>query len=646
MNHALRKTLGDHVEQRGSLVDHERLRFDFSHDKSLSADEVERIERIVNELIVANVGVQAITTPLADAKQIKGVRAAFGEKYPDPVRVVAVSEGDVAALNALDASVEFCGGTHAFRTGDIGFFKIIAEESLSKGIRRITAVTGVAASGYVRHLEGVTREIAKQLSVPIDDAPKRIAAMQDEIKTLKKKLASGSAGPSLAGAASKAAELMTTAIVSGATTIVVARIDGASSDYLAEVMDAVKAASPSFALLLASVEEEEKITFLASVSADVIPRGLKAGDWIRDVAKATGGGAAASRTSRRRAARSRRSSMRRSRPRATSRRQNSRDEQNTPTAVRSDRTLDDGDREPRALGETHARPLDLPDDHARGFLAHGEATTLPTTPPTTSPATRHATSRRSTSHPTTRLAGFPTPSDLFKQMAAAKAETKAKAQVAVIDVSGGFDERAAAPSLSLLGGGSNPTFRDLVERIQRSGDDASVRAVLFTTGEGTSMNLAQVQELRGEIAKLRKTKRIFVYGDAYDTQSYLLASAATDVCMLGAGEIFIPGISIETQFYKGVLDKFGVKADYVQIGEFKGAEEPYTRSEPSPELRGELDRLTKSLMDQVVDGIGESRNLSAEKVRALIDEAMLPPSGRSRRGWSITLSISTGFAIC
>ena len=204
MNHALRKTLGDHVEQRGSLVDNERLRFDFSHDKLLTADEIERIERIVNELIVENVGVQSVTMPLADAKRIKGVRAAFGEKYPDPVRVVAISDGDVATLDAVDCSVEFCGGTHAVRTGDIGFFKVVAEESLSKGIRRITAVTGVAASGYVRHLEQVTKQIALSLSVPLDEVPKRIAAMQDEIKTLKKKLASGGGASTLAPPAEQA----------------------------------------------------------------------------------------------------------------------------------------------------------------------------------------------------------------------------------------------------------------------------------------------------------------------------------------------------------------------------------------------------------------------------------------------------------
>ena len=291
MNHALRTTLGAHVEQRGSLVDNERLRFDFSHDRGVTADELDRIERIVNELITSNVGVQAVTMPLAQAKQIKGVRAAFGEKYPDPVRVIAIADGDVATLDAVDCSVEFCGGTHALRTGDIGFFKVVSEESLSKGIRRITAVTGITASGYVRHLESVTKQIAQQLSVPIDDASKRIAAMQDEIKTLKKKLATGGAGASpLVPAAEKARELVANAVQNAGASVVVARIDGASADYLLSLYDEVKKASPAFALLVGSVEDEAKIGFLAACSDDVIQRGLKAGDWIRDVAKQTGGG--------------------------------------------------------------------------------------------------------------------------------------------------------------------------------------------------------------------------------------------------------------------------------------------------------------------------------------------------------------------
>lgn len=259
---------------------------------------------------------------------------------------------------------------------------------------------------------------------------------------------------------------------------------------------------------------------------------------------------------------------------------------------------------------------------------------LPASQPTTAATSRPATTRASTSPSTTRVAAkkFPTPAELFKQMADAKAATAAKLQVAAIDLAGPFDERADA-GFNPFSGGRSQSFRTLVERIRAARDDDKIRAVLFTLGEGTGLNLAQVQEIREELASLRKAqKRVFAYGDTFDTQSYLVASAATDVCMLQAGEIFIPGISIESMFFKGILDKVGVKADYVQIGEFKGAEEPYTRSEPSPELKGELERLAANMMSQIVDGVSRSRNLTGDKVRKLVDEAMLPAARAKQAG--------------
>ncbi|HQY87154.1 MAG TPA: alanine--tRNA ligase [Tepidisphaeraceae bacterium] len=287
MNHAMRRVLGEHVEQRGSLVDSEKLRFDFSHDKALSAEEIEKIERIVNEAITHNIGVKAETIPLEQAKKIKGVRAVFGEKYPDPVRVVCVSEKTINELDATESSVEFCGGTHVTRTGDIGFFKITAEESLSKGIRRITAVTGIASSNYVRQLELITRQIAQNLSTTIEEAPRRIEALQAEIKQLKKKLASGGSG--LPSPAQKSEELLKGALDASGAKVVIARIDGATSDYLMSLMDSIRKHAPSHALMLAGVEDE-KINFLSAVSDDLIKKGLKAGDWIREVAKVAGGG--------------------------------------------------------------------------------------------------------------------------------------------------------------------------------------------------------------------------------------------------------------------------------------------------------------------------------------------------------------------
>lgn len=240
---------------------------------------------------------------------------------------------------------------------------------------------------------------------------------------------------------------------------------------------------------------------------------------------------------------------------------------------------------------------------------------------------------QSTTKPTTRRAlvdrdgkAIPSPRDLIAKMRDEKAKEEAKPQVALIDVSAGFPERGAAPAaLSLLGGGGGgETFRELIERFQAARKDKQVKAVLVTMNQGTGLNMAQIQELRAEFDALRKAdKRVFAYADTYDTSSYLLASAASDVCMLEAGEIFMPGIGIESMFYKGTLDKVGVKADYVQIGEYKGAEEPYTRDGPSEELTAEMERLTKNLMDEVVNGISAGRGISAAQTRKLMDGVLV-----------------------
>jgi alanyl-tRNA synthetase len=141
LNWALRHVLGNHVEQKGSLVDADKTRFDFSHDKPLAHEEITEIESLVNERILGDLPVTPVTRPLAEAKKIPGVRAVFGEKYPDPVRVLLIG-AERPEQATPEHSVEFCGGTHLTRTGQAGFFKIISQEGVAKGVRRITAVTG------------------------------------------------------------------------------------------------------------------------------------------------------------------------------------------------------------------------------------------------------------------------------------------------------------------------------------------------------------------------------------------------------------------------------------------------------------------------------------------------------------------------
>ena len=291
MNMALRRVLGDHIEQRGSLVDADKLRFDFTHDKAVSLVEQLQVERIVNERIYGNLPVSTTTMPLGQAKQLPGVRAVFGEKYPDPVRVVAIGTDDPRREATVDMSIEFCGGTHLRHTGQAGFFKIVAEESVSKGVRRLTAVTGRAAVEHVQRLDGLLRDVQQSLASSAEDAPKRIAALRDEIGALKKKLASGAAPAPKIDPGAIAAKLLDSAPALGAGKLVVAELAGATDDQLRSTMDSLRAQSKSYGILLATGNvDEAKVTIVAAVSDDLVSKGLKAGDWVREVAKITGGG--------------------------------------------------------------------------------------------------------------------------------------------------------------------------------------------------------------------------------------------------------------------------------------------------------------------------------------------------------------------
>jgi protease-4 len=140
--------------------------------------------------------------------------------------------------------------------------------------------------------------------------------------------------------------------------------------------------------------------------------------------------------------------------------------------------------------------------------------------------------------------------------------------------------------------------------------------------------------LRNAVADLRRAgKRIFVYADVYDTSTYVVASAATNICMLPAGEMMMPGIGIETMFYRGTMDKVGITPDFIQIGEFKGAEEPYTRTKPSDELRGEMNKLVDAMFTHIVDGVADARGLSRDTIRRAIDDTMVSGEQAKDRGF-------------
>jgi protease-4 len=240
-------------------------------------------------------------------------------------------------------------------------------------------------------------------------------------------------------------------------------------------------------------------------------------------------------------------------------------------------------------------------------------TTKPVAPAKKSPATTTAS---------TDSEHFPTPAELMAKINAKKSEVDKLLKVAHFDLTSPLLEKT--PEFTLFGDSQMITIQNLIDRLHRARDDKGLRAVLVTFSADTGFNLAQAGEIRSALDELRKAgKRTFAYADGYDTATYLAASGATDVCLLQGGEIMIPGVGIETMFTKGLMDKVGVKADYVQIGEYKGADEQYTRTEPSPESRGELNKVVESLYGVIVDTIARNRNISKSSVKQIIDDCIL-----------------------
>jgi alanyl-tRNA synthetase len=284
MNLALREVLGDHVEQKGSLVDAEKTRFDFSHDKPLSAEEIRQVEEIVNTQILRDLPVTATTMPLAEAKKIPGVRAVFGEKYPDPVRVVLIGAekpGDATP----QMSVEFCGGTHLSRTSQAGLFKIVSQENVAKGVRRVTAVTGRRAVDYVEEMADVLGDLTGRFNCSVAELPKRIESLQEEVKKLQKQLQKGGA-TDLASAADKL--LADAKDVKGAK-LIVGELPGAPIDAMRTQVDRLRQKAGSSLIVLGWKNEDGTGGLAVGVSEDLVKKGIKSNDVIKPVAELIGG---------------------------------------------------------------------------------------------------------------------------------------------------------------------------------------------------------------------------------------------------------------------------------------------------------------------------------------------------------------------
>jgi alanyl-tRNA synthetase len=283
LNWALRKVLGDHVEQRGSLVDAEKTRFDFTHDKPLSAEEIADVERLVNEKIYLDLPVTPVTMPLAEAKKLPGVRAVFGEKYPDPVRVLLIGPQKPEEATLQD-SIEFCGGTHLHHTGQAGFFKIVAQELVGKGVRRVVAVTGREAVATVQRLSAVVDELASRFNCAPEDVPRRVEALQEEVKKLQTQLRKGAASD-LAGAGDR---LLAGAIDAGGAKIIVGELPAVPIEQMRQQLDRLREKAKSVVAVIGWADEG-KVGLLSLVTDDLGKKGLHAGKLIGEVAKVVGG---------------------------------------------------------------------------------------------------------------------------------------------------------------------------------------------------------------------------------------------------------------------------------------------------------------------------------------------------------------------
>ncbi|WP_409307064.1 alanine--tRNA ligase [Pseudomonas putida] len=273
LHEALRQVLGEHVQQKGSLVDSQRLRFDFSHFEAVKPEQIKQLEDIVNREIRKNTPVETELTDIETAKA-KGAMALFGEKYGDTVRVLSMGG---------DFSVELCGGIHAKRTGDISLFKIISEGGVASGVRRIEAVTGAAALAYLNAAEEQVKEAAQLVKGNRDNLIDKLSAVLERNRQLEKQLeqlqakAASAAGDDLSNAAVE---------VKGAK-VLAARLDGQDGKALLALVDQLKNKLGHAVILLGS-EHEGKVVLVAGVTKDLSSQ-LKAGDLMKQAAAAVGG---------------------------------------------------------------------------------------------------------------------------------------------------------------------------------------------------------------------------------------------------------------------------------------------------------------------------------------------------------------------
>jgi alanyl-tRNA synthetase len=282
LHEALRQVLGDHVAQKGSLVAPDRLRFDFSHPKPMSPAEIERVEDLANDAVLANAPVTTRLMGVDDAIA-SGARALFGEKYGDEVRVVAMGE---SGGNAMGWSVELCGGTHVRRTGDIGLISVVGESGVAAGVRRLEALTGTAARKSANHLAQLAKAAATELKAPLEDMPGRLAQVLEErrkvereLSEAKKKLAMGG------GARSDGADGVR---MVGDVKLLARAVSGVDIKDLKSLADEGKKQLGSGVVALVATSEDGKASIVVGVTPDLVTR-FSAVDLVRTASAVLGG---------------------------------------------------------------------------------------------------------------------------------------------------------------------------------------------------------------------------------------------------------------------------------------------------------------------------------------------------------------------
>jgi alanyl-tRNA synthetase len=316
LNHALRSVLGEEVQQKGSLVADDRLRFDYSFGHALTQPQIDHVNSLVNDAIARKMTVYAENVALHDAKRIRGVRAVFGERYPDRVRVISIGAPVADLLKEplkrewMEYSIEFCGGTHLATTDEAKRCVIITEQALAAGVRRIIALTGPAALAaeeagrklldragnasrladdlFLAEYDDIVR-LTEEMTIPAI-ARHRLLAQLETLKQRAKGLRKSAESAARGHVVEQAHEIVQRSMANGANPIIVSVIHNADKDSLLAAIDVVRAKRPDAATMLLSANMvESKVFIVASVPKDIIGQGLKAGDWVKKAASVCGG---------------------------------------------------------------------------------------------------------------------------------------------------------------------------------------------------------------------------------------------------------------------------------------------------------------------------------------------------------------------